>query len=160
MSSPIQIRGATEADIAEMHRIRIAVRENQLADPGAVQLHHYRTMLRDSGRGWVAEMDNQMAGFAIADLTLPSIWALFVDPAFEGCGVGRRLHETMLDWLFAAGFERVRLSTEPATRAERFYRAAGWRYGGLHPNGEARYEMSREWWLMGSADGDDSLGVG
>jgi hypothetical protein len=65
----------------------------------------------------------------------------------------------MLDWLFGTGFEQVRLSTEPGTRPERFYRAARWQYEGREPNGEARYEMSRESWLEGGHAGGDSLGV-
>jgi hypothetical protein len=50
----------------------------------------------------------------------------------------------MMDWMFAAGADEVWLGTDPGTRAERIYRAAGWRFAGNEPNGEARYEMSRE----------------
>lgn len=130
-----------------MHRIRMSVQENQLTDPTVVQPHHYREMLNEHGRGWVAKDDGRMVGFAAADLTRFNIWALFVDPGFEGRGVGRQLHETMMDWFFAAGAERVWLSTDHGTRAERFYQSAGWRYAGSQPNGEVRYEMSREHWL-------------
>ncbi len=140
------IRVANEADIPEMHRIRLAVRENRLADPDAVQPHHYRPLLGAEGRGWVAEVDGGIAGFAVADLARGNVWALFVDPDFEGRGIGRRLHDAMMEWLFASGAERVWLSTDPGTRAEAFYRAAGWHPAGEH-RGETRYEMSREQWL-------------
>ena len=89
-----------------------------------MQPHHYRPLLGGEGRGWVAELDGGIAGFAVADLARGNVWALFVDPDFEGRGVGRRLHDAMMEWCFASGAERVWLSTDPGTRAEAFYRAA------------------------------------
>ena len=151
MKQPVHIRCATDADIPEMHRIRMSVRENQLADAALIQPDDYRSMLNERGRGWVAEIDRGMAGFAVADLTRSNIWALFVHPGFEGCGVGRRLHDTMLEWLFTSGAEHVWLSTEGCTRAERFYVAAGWQRRGRDANGERRYSMSQQAWLARSA---------
>ncbi len=142
----MQIRVATEADIPEMHRIRMGVRENRLANPSLVQPGDYRAMLAEHGRGWVAESGGRIIGFAVADLSRRNVWALFVDPASEGLGAGRRLHDAMMDWMFAAGAEEVWLGTDPGTRAERFYRSAGWRFAGSEPNGEVRYEMSRDEW--------------
>lgn len=133
-----------------MHRVRLSVRENRLSDPARVQPHHYRSMLNEHGRGWVAEVEGRIAGFAIADLSRSNVWALFVDPAFEGAGIGRRLHDAMLDGMFAAGAEQVWLSTDPGTRAERFYRSAGWRLAGREENGELRFERSREGWIARS----------
>ncbi|HEX2080796.1 MAG TPA: GNAT family N-acetyltransferase [Longimicrobium sp.] len=151
------IRVATEADVSEMHRIRLAVRENRLADPDAVQPHHTRAMITDNGRGWVAEMDGRIAGFAVADLARGNVWALFVDPELEGRGIGRRLHDEMMGWFFAQGVERVWLSTDPGTRAEAFYRAAGWQQAGEY-RGEARYEMGRDQWLARVAPGGVPVG--
>jgi GNAT superfamily N-acetyltransferase len=51
------------------------------------------------GKGWVCEMA-QLVGFAIADLIDNNIWALFVHPDFEGKGIGKTLHDMMLDWYF------------------------------------------------------------
>jgi GNAT superfamily N-acetyltransferase len=143
----MHIRPAVESDVDAMHRVRLSVRENQLSNPALVQPHHYLSMLREKGRGWVAEVDGQLTGFAIADLSRSNIWALFVDPSFERRGIGRRLHDVMLDWLFAAGAAHVWLSTSPGTRAERFYRAAAWTFAGTEPDGEVRLEMTRERWL-------------
>jgi GNAT superfamily N-acetyltransferase len=152
----MQIRPATVADIPEMHRVRMRVRENPLGDATWLQPHHYETMITERGRGWVAQADGRIAGFAVADRRRMNVWALFVDPDAEGRGVGRRVHDEMMEWFFTAGgAERVWLSTDPGTRAERFYRTAGWRYTGVEPNGEARFEMTREEWLTrgaGSAD--------
>lgn len=143
----MEIRVASEADIPEMHRIRVAVRENQLADAALVSPDDYRSMLNERGRGWVAEIGGRIVGFAIADLTRCNIWALFVHPDAEHGGVGRRLHDAMLEWLFTSGAAEAWLGTEPGTRAEHFYLAAGWRCCGCDSNGEARYAMSRQEWL-------------
>ena len=146
----IRIRRASEADIPEMHRIRMSVRENQLADAALVQPEDYRAMLNERGRGWVAEIDARIVGFAFADLTRSNIWALFVEPGSERCGIGLRLHDTMLEWLFTSGADEIWLATEPGTRAERFYAAAGWNHCGSDSKGEARYTMSRQAWLARS----------
>ena len=137
------IRPATEHDIDAMHRVRTSVRENRLSDPALVQPQHYRAMLGELGRGWVAEVGGSIVGFAVADRSRANVWALFVDPAFEGRGIGRRLHDVLLEWLFSTGLDRVWLSTVPGTRAEGFYRAAGWTVAGDEENGEVRLEYSR-----------------
>jgi GNAT superfamily N-acetyltransferase len=143
----IQVRIATVADIREMHGIRTAVRENRLVNPLTVQPQDYAALMSTGGRAWVAEANGEMLGFAAADLRRFNVWALFVAPEFEGRGAGRRLHDRMMEWLFANGADHVWLSTDRGTRAESFYKAAGWRYAGEQTNGEARYELMREWWL-------------
>ena len=135
-------RPAGVSDIPEMMRIRMGVRENRLTDPAKVQPHHYREMLRD-GAGWVCEIDDAVVGFAIADARQGSVWALFVDPAHERRGIGRRLHDATVDWLFAAGHTRIWLTTDPHTRAERFYVAGGWMQTGVTVAGEIRFELTR-----------------
>ena len=44
---------------------------------------------------------------------------------------------------FAAGLDRLWLTTEPGTRAQRFYEAAGWTLAGTTDQGELRYEKPR-----------------
>ena len=141
----MHIRTASEADIREMHRIRMAVGENRLLDPTAVQPDDYRRFLSGGSEGWVAELNGRIVGFAIADLVRANVWALFVEPGAEGRGIGRALHDRMMDRLFAAGAERVWLTTDPGTRAERFYRAAGWLSASTERR-EARFELSRQEW--------------
>jgi aminoglycoside 6'-N-acetyltransferase I len=137
----MRLRPATAADIPAMHRVRVAVRENVLGDPDAITADHYREMIEARGRGWVMHEDGgDIVAFAVADQSRRNIWALFVDPAHERRGLGRRLHDTMVAWLFAQSEDTVWLGTEPGTRAERFYRAAGWREAGRQRNGEVRFE--------------------
>jgi GNAT superfamily N-acetyltransferase len=142
MTERLTIRTAVLDDIAAMQRVRGSVRENRLSNPATVQARHYEQMLR-SGRGWVCELDGTIVGFAIADLLTASVWALFVDPACERRGIGRQLHAAMVAWLFASGIPRITLTTEPGTRAERFYRAAGWTVVGEAPNGELCLALDR-----------------
>ena len=138
------VRRATIADIEAMHRLRLSVQENVLSDPQRVTPGHYVPMLEEHGRGWVYELDGNIVGFAVADHSRRNIWALFVDPACEGRGIGRALHDAMVHWLFEQGREPLWLTTAPGTRAERFYSTAGWRRAGLDDNGELRFEWTHD----------------
>jgi GNAT superfamily N-acetyltransferase len=122
------LRIATPADIEAMHRIRLAVRENRLSDLSRVTPAQYHAMLETRGRGWVYEDSSArdtIVGFAIADHSTRNIWALFVQPGYEGRGIGRALHDAMIEWLFAVGDTPLWLTTDAGTRAARFYAAAG-----------------------------------
>lgn len=55
----------------------------------------------------------------------------------------RELHAEMVSWLRSQGFERLLLTTEPGTRAERFYKAGGWIDVGHPDSGEIRSGFSR-----------------
>ncbi len=140
------IRIATINDIPELHRIRVAVKENALSDPARITREDYETFLVRKGRGWVFIDHSITAGFVIIDLEDHNIWALFVDPAFEKKGIGRQLHDTMLDWYFSHHQTNLWLGTAPGTRAENFYRKAGWIDRGLQTNGEIRFEMPATTW--------------
>ena len=48
-----------------------------------------------------------------------------------------------VEWLRAQGPGPIWLTTEPHTRAERFYRAAGWQEVGLTSTGEIHFELHR-----------------
>ena len=135
------IRSASLSDIPDLMRVRMGVRENRLSDPNKVQPHHCREML-EAGAGWVCEIDGAVVGFAIPDASRGSVWALFVDPAHERKGIGRLLHDTMVRWLFAAGHTSIWLTTDPNTRAEGFYRAAGWQEAGATADDEIRFELT------------------
>ncbi|HEX8659626.1 MAG TPA: GNAT family N-acetyltransferase [Hymenobacter sp.] len=138
------IREAQVADIPMMSTIRLAVKENVLSTPGLVTYEDYVEYLTRRGKGWVAEVNGHIVGFAVVDLQGHSIWALFVHPDFDRQGIGRALHDTMLHWYFSQTDEPVWLGTAPGTRAEAFYRKAGWRDIGLRENGEVKFEMRKE----------------
>jgi GNAT superfamily N-acetyltransferase len=135
------LRVATSHDIPAMHEVRMSVRENVLSNPASIDAKDYRDMLERRGRGWVYELDGRVVGFAVGDHSARNIWALFVQPGFEGRGIGHALHDAMVAWLFEKGSEPIWLTTTPGTRAQRFYESAGWICSGHAQNGEVRFEM-------------------
>ncbi len=140
------IREARLADIEKMQEIRNSVRENALSDPGRITYNNYKEYILDRGKGWVCELDEQIRGFAVIDMLDHNIWALFVQPGFEQKGIGKKLHDHMLDWYFTDHNQTLWLSTAPQTRAENFYRKAGWKEKGLHGKAEIRFEMNFDDW--------------
>ncbi|WP_426060780.1 GNAT family N-acetyltransferase [Hymenobacter sp. B1770] len=142
------IREAQVADISKMSEVRLAVQENVLSTPGSVTYDDYVEYLMQRGKGWVAEVESRIVGIAIVDLQGRNIWALFVHPDFDRQGIGRALHDTMLAWYFSHTNEAVWLGTEPGTRAEAFYRKAGWRAVGVRGNGEIKFEFKAGEWLL------------
>ena len=141
-------RTATPADLPGIFTVRLAVRENRLSDPGKITHELCRQMMMERGRGWVCDCEGQITGFAIVDLLENNIWALFVFPGFEGKGIGRQLHQLMLEWAFSqAGVEQLWLTTDRGTRAEGFYRKMGWTATGVNELGEVRFEMNKSHFL-------------
>ncbi len=140
-------REASIEDILQIQIVRHSVRENMLSDPALVTDQDCATYLTVRGKGWVCEIDSRIVGFSIAALQDNNIWALFVHPEFEGRGIGRRLHDAMLDWYFSQTKDKVWLGTESGTRADQFYRKSGWTEAGTHGKGETRFEMTYEDWI-------------
>ena len=124
------IRRATEADISRIVEIRGAVRENVLRDPSRVTLDDIRWFIANPGI-FVWEEGGRIAGFSAADPRNGNIWALFMDAAYERRGIARLLFERACAVLKDAGCQRMWLTTTPGTRAENFYRMAGWQIAGF-----------------------------
>lgn len=141
------IRPATLHDIPQIQVVRNAVTENTLSDPGLVTDQDCAEFISERGKGWVCEIDHQIVGFSIVDLRENNVWALFLDPNFEKKGIGRQLHQTMLDWYFSQTQKTVWLGTAFNTRAEQFYRKAGWAEVGMHGTKEIKFEMMYEDWI-------------
>ena len=142
----MKFREAGANDIRHIQVVRNSVLENTLSDPGSVTDQDCLEYLTRRGKGWVCEIDCQIVGFAIADLQDHNIWALFIRPEFEKQGIGRKLHNLMLDWYFEHTETAVWLSTTPGTRAEKFYLKAGWEPVGKYSKDEVKFEMKREVW--------------
>ena len=142
----MNIREAQIADIPQIQLVRNSVKENTLSNPDLVTDADCAAFMFERGKGWVCQIDEQIVGFAIVDLKENNIWALFLHPNFEKQGIGRRLHNTMLDWYFTKTKTTVWLGTSPFTRAEVFYRKAGWKEAGLNGKTEIKFEMSYENW--------------
>jgi GNAT superfamily N-acetyltransferase len=139
-------REARITDIPRIQIVRNAVKENRLSDPALVPNKDVEDYMFNRGRGWVCEVDAEVVGFAIVDLLAHNVWALFVHPHHEARGIGKQLHRIMLDWYFSKTSERIWLGTDPASRAERFYKMQGWTEAGTHGKGEKKFEMDMESW--------------
>ena len=137
MNMAVVVRAAVNADVPAMHRIRLSVRENALADRTQIGEADYLPFVH-AGAAWVAEAAGRVVGFAAIDLASASVWALFVDPASEGQGIGSVLHQHLLDWSRDRGLRCLSLTTTPGTRADRFYRRWGWDEVGRTADGELR----------------------
>lgn len=139
------IREATADDVPAIFAIRIAVKENaasmaRLAELG-ITPESVCKALKENCKAWVAECDDRVTGFVIADRSTQSIWALFILPEYEARGIGRALMTPAVEWLRETGAKRIWLTTGPETRAAGFYRHLGWTARGLTPKGEMKFEL-------------------
>ncbi|AMJ60664.1 GNAT family N-acetyltransferase [Bosea sp. PAMC 26642] len=131
----VPIRKATPADQPRIHAIRMGVSENVLSDPSKVTDEEV-AWYREQAIFLVAEKAGVVVGFACANHQTGLVWALFIDPAHEGRGHGRALLDAALAGLKMAGHAQAWLTTGAGTRAERFYRAHGWRDMGHSLDGQ------------------------
>ena len=139
-------REAMLEDIPQMMEVRMSVKENVLSDPAFVPSGDYVEYLFVRGKGWVSHKNEIIMGFAIVDLKDNNIWALFVRPEYEKMKIGSQLHDLMISWYFSQTKQTLWLGTAPKSRAEGFYKDAGWKEVGVHGKGEAKFEMTFEDW--------------
>ena len=132
---PALIRRATGADRARISEIRFSVKENILRDPARVTPDMVTWFIDNPGI-WLWEEDGKVLGFSAADTRDGTIFALFIDPEHEGRGIGRALFAKALDSLREAGHRTGSLTTQPGSRADRFYQRAGWKAVGTSERGE------------------------
>ncbi len=137
----MKYRQAVIEDIKQMSEIRLSVTENILSDPSKVTMAMYEDYLERLGRGWVCEIDNVIVGFVYAAKEDNSIWALFVKKQCESSGIGKRLLQHAVSWLFNLGAQKIVLSTEANTRADLFYGHQGWTRGKVKNGAEVTYSL-------------------
>ena len=121
--------------------IRFAVKENRLGDPSRVTDADYHWFTENPGI-WVWEEAGRILGFSAADTRDGTIWALFIDPEHEGRGIGRALLTVACDVLRNTGHRTASLTTDSGTRADRFYRKAGWTADGIDARGEQVFRLT------------------
>ncbi|WP_168173657.1 GNAT family N-acetyltransferase [Thalassospira sp. TSL5-1] len=152
----MNIRPAIKSDVDAVFAIRLKVRENALSLAELTA----RGITRGAWHGWfnegygiwVAQIGDDIAGFAIAVPKEATLWALFVDPDFEGRGVGSALLKVAEDWLFDQGCQEISLTTDanPNVRAHGFYERHGWTLTGDADDGQVEY-------IKGRVDGADGF---
>jgi GNAT superfamily N-acetyltransferase len=141
-------REAQIADILQIQIVRNSVKENMLSNPALVPDSDVEDYITRRGRGWVCEVDRTIIGFAIVSVTDHNVWALFIQPGYEKRGIGRKLHNDMMDWYFGQSTDKIWLSTAAGSRAEAFYRNAGWKEAGTHNKNEIKFEMTADAWAI------------
>lgn len=141
----MNFRQATTEDIPQIQIVRNSVKENQLSNPNLIPDNLVEEFITKRGKGFVCEIDKKIVGFSIVDFVENNVWALFILPNFEGKGIGKKLHQLMLDEYFSKTKVNIWLSTEANSRAETFYKKQAWKNAGFHGN-EVKFEMSFEDW--------------
>jgi ribosomal protein S18 acetylase RimI-like enzyme len=149
------IRKATRLDIPRIMEIRAGVRENKLRDPSRVTIEDVCWFVDNPGI-FVWEADGKIVGFSAADPRNGNIFALFVEEDYEGRGIGQALFERACAVLVEARSSHMRLTTWPGTRAEQFYRRAGWRVVGTE-DGNPVFERETESVIIRSATAADRM---
>lgn len=141
----MEFREAILSDLETIMDVRFSVKENVLSNRDLVTIADCEDFIFRRGNGWVCVVDEKVVGFSIVDLVENNIWALFVRPEFAQQGIGKQLHNLMLDWYFTQTQKTVWLGTDPGTRAETFYRKSGWQHVGMYGN-EYKFEMTYSDW--------------
>lgn len=142
------IRLATQADIDTLFAIRTAVVQNHLSREQMADLGITPQVLADSMREapcvWIAEVDGLPAAFSMVDLEGGEVFAMFVQPGYEGRGLGRQLMAVAEAALFEK-HQTLFLVTDgrDEIRANGFYQRLGWSQVGRVDGDDVRYEKSR-----------------
>lgn len=131
MLSACRIRPLQVADLPAVFQVRVATWHN---DNGAAELtalgittESTTRLLQTSHRGWVCEVEEQIAGFVMGNRNTGEMWVIAVLPEFEGSGMGRQLLQHVEDWLFESWTEIwLTTDTDENFRAVGFYRHLGW----------------------------------
>ena len=143
----MHIRVATQDDIETLFDIRTSVVENYQSREEIAALgitpDTVHAMLQTDCCAWITEVDQEAAGFAIANKTERTIFGVFVRPTFERRGIGRQLMHAAEQWLWSHNIEEIWLLTgnDPALRAYGFYLHLGWSLAGVEDSGDFQGEM-------------------
>ena len=130
----VQIRPGTEADVDEIIRLSHAIWRHSVAKMLGVDVHHWpmiagimhAELIPIARAILVAARGVQVVGYSYR--TGAMIEDLWVDPAFQGAGVGSRLLRAQVDAIATDGYRTASLEClETNVHARRFYEREGWR---------------------------------
>lgn len=98
------------------------------------------SLINESGKVWICEGKEELAGFGIVDMVNDTIWALYVNSEAEDYRCDNALHDILLKWFFASKQGPIRLGTVKGKDAEEFFLRNGWE----KQTKESSYEITRE----------------
>jgi ribosomal protein S18 acetylase RimI-like enzyme len=125
-------RSIIESDLPSLFAIRVATRENTLSyedlDRLGITEGSVLKMLRTSHFGWLCEVEDRPAGFAMGNRETGEMWVIAVLPEYENMGIGAELLRLVEKDLRSSGWRNLWLTTDidPALRAYGFYQKQGW----------------------------------
>ena len=126
-------REITPEDMPGIFDVRIRTWHNphgaaELANMGITH-DSVRALMKTTHRGWLAESEGDIIGFAMGNRESGEMWVIAVLKEFENQGIGKRLIARVENWLVAEGCEELWLTTDPDEnyRAVGFYRHLGWK---------------------------------
>ncbi len=133
----LEVKTAVAIDAAECVSLRGQTRENAVSE----------SRLREVGvtvESWGADIDTgllpgyvcrdagKLVGYCFGNAQTGEVVVLALLPAYEGCGLGRRLLDRVVSHLRRLGHQRLFLgcSSDPQVRSYGFYRHLGWQSTG------------------------------
>jgi len=126
------IRKITEKDVPALFPVRIVTRENrmsleELAVIG-ITIDSMQAAIRGSHKGWLAEEDGKVVGFAMGDYEAGELTVIALLPEYENKGLGKKLLNNVEQWMQSKGCKSIWLTTDTDTslRAYGFYLKQGW----------------------------------
>jgi len=125
----INIRPAQLSDVESIFTVRTSVNENHLSREEMRKMGITESsvgdMIEKSYCTWVATNDEEVVGFSMILTEKGCLYGLFVLPAYEGRGIGRRLTLLAEQELFRH-HDIAWLETDGNSRAAKFYMQLGW----------------------------------
>lgn len=120
-------------DIPEVFEVRLATDENRFTREELARYditeESIAKRLQSTYKGWICEMENRIAGFAIADGKTWELWLIAVHPEFINRKIGSTLLQLAENWMIGCGAKKLWLITDPdrKLRAWKFYTRHGWK---------------------------------
>jgi hypothetical protein len=99
--------------IKQIQTVRNPVTENTLSDPSLITDNDCNEFISKREKGWVVKSTVTSSVFQLLTYNAIIFGHFFVCTEFEKSGIGRRLHDIMLDWYFSQTNGKVWLSTSP-----------------------------------------------
>ncbi|MBM3596245.1 MAG: GNAT family N-acetyltransferase [Alphaproteobacteria bacterium] len=133
----IEFKAAPPDFAAEYIRLRGMTRENAVSEErlralGITAETWANDIQSTELQGFVAQSNNELAGYCFGNTKSGEVVVLAVRPAYEGQGIGQRLLSLVVEQLSLRGHKRLFLgcSSDPKVRSYGFYRHLGWRSTG------------------------------
>ena len=134
----IEFKAAPPEFAAEYIRLRGMTRENAVSEErlralGITAETWANDIQSTELQGFVAQSNNELAGYSFGNTKSGEVVVLAVRPAYEGQGIGQRLLSLVVEQLSLRGHKRLFLgcSSDPKVRSYGFYRHLGWRSTGI-----------------------------